>query len=88
MFEENKKLKRGEGVYLEAVIDSAEFAEIKESMEDVVVDELIRRINAAHPEWDLSFLIEGGIDPKASKIDRNGGTTGEKGTEVDPIDGG
>lgn len=74
----------GEGVDLEAIIDLDEFVEIKESMEDAIADELIRRINAARPEWDLSFLTKGGVDPKASEVDRSDGTAGEKRAEVDP----
>lgn len=88
MLEENEKLKGGEGVDLEAVIDSAEFAEIKDFIEDVVRDELTRRINAAHPKWDLSFLTDSGVDPKSSEINRDDGIAGEKGAEVDPIEGG
>lgn len=38
LLEENKKLKRGEGVDLEAIIDSDEFAEIKDCMDDAVGD--------------------------------------------------
>lgn len=88
LLEKNVKLERGEGVDLEAIIDSDEFAEIKESMDDAVGDQLVRRIKAIHPEWDLSFLTESRVDPRASEVDRNDGAAGGKGTDVDPIDGG
>lgn len=37
------------------MIDSEEFAENKESMDDAVRDKLIRRINAAHPNEIFHF---------------------------------
>lgn len=52
-------------------------------MENAIGDELIRRIKAAHPEWDLSFLTEVGADPKALEIDRDDGAAGKKGDEVE-----
>lgn len=89
LLEDNGKLRRGEGVDLEVIIDSDEFIEIKESMDDTVGDEFIRRINMVHPEWDLSFLTEVGADPKASEIDRDDGAAGKKGDEVEPeLEGG
>lgn len=41
----------------------------------------------AHPEWDLSFLTDDGVDLKSSEVDRDEGIAGDKGAEVNPIDG-
>lgn len=50
----------GEGLDMEAFIDSNAFAEIKDCIEDSTGDELIRRIKEVHPDLDLSFLSAGG----------------------------
>lgn len=50
----------GEGLDLEAFIDSEAFAEIKDCIEDSTGDELIRRIKEVYPELDLAFLTAGG----------------------------
>lgn len=87
LLEEIEKLKGGEGVDLEAVIDWVKFAEIKDCIEDAVGDELIKRINAVHPEWDLSFLTEGGNEFESAEVDPTKGMAGDKGTKVDPAMG-
>lgn len=45
-------------------------------MDDAARDELVRRIKATHPEWDLSILTEVRVDPKAAEVDQNDGATG------------
>lgn len=50
------------GVDLEALIDSACFAPIKDLIQDSTGDELIRRIKDVHPDLDLSFLTGGVVD--------------------------
>lgn len=58
-------------------------------MDDAVFKELIRRINVAHPDWDLSFLTKVETDPKASEVERNCEAAGGEEAEVDPeLEGG
>lgn len=55
--EEIEQLKVGEGLDLEAFIDSDAFADIKDTIEDSTGDQLIRKIKDVHPDLDLSFLF-------------------------------
>lgn len=69
----------GEGLDMEAFIDSEAFAEIKDCIEDSTGDELLKRIKEVYPDLDLAFLTAGGSDsPHGSKRDQ----------EVDPNDAG
>lgn len=70
------------------MIDSEDFAEIKECMYDAVANKIIRRINEAHIEWDISFLTDRGVDPSHSEIDRIDEASNIENTEVGPVDGG
>lgn len=54
--EEIKRLKVGEGLDMEAFIDSDAFADIKDCIEDSTGDELVRRIKEIYPDLDLTFL--------------------------------
>lgn len=85
---ENAKLKTGEGVDIEAIINAPEFADIKDFLEDSTGDELIRRINEAHPEWDLSFLTGGGVESSTAHAEDLEGTGTDENRGVDPTEAG
>lgn len=60
--EEIERLKGGEGLDMEAFIDSDAFTNIKDCIEDSTGDELVRRIKEVYPDLDLNFLTAAGPD--------------------------
>lgn len=67
--EEIEQLKIGEGLDMEAFIDSDAFAEIKDNIEDSTGDELIRRIKEVYPDLSLDFLTAGGSNSSPAPND-------------------
>lgn len=74
--EENERLKTDDEVDLEALIESSFFAPIKDVIEDAMGDELIRRIKEVHPELDLSFLTDGGVESSRDATKADGAVMG------------
>lgn len=60
------------------MVDLPSFAPIKECIEDATGDELVRRIQDVHPEWDLSFLINENESMVVEEQEK------DEGIEVDP----
>lgn len=84
--EEIEQLKVGEGLDLEAFIDSDAFTSIKDSIEDATGDELIRRIKEVHPDLDLSFLTA--VEPSSSPVSNvERGVDKAEPKKVDPSSG-
>lgn len=75
--EKIESLKRGDGMDFEALVDLPSFAPIRECIEDSTGDELVRRINEIHPEWDLTFLS---AEVKSPDV----GDQEDKGVAADP----
>lgn len=85
--EEIEQLKVGEGLDLEAFIDSDAFESIKDSIEDATGDELIRRINEAYPDLDLFFLTMDKPDSSpADKPDSPPASNAELGNEEEQVE--
>lgn len=84
LYGEVERLKVGEGLDMEAFIDSDAFADIEDSIEDSTRDELVRRIKEVYPNLTLDFLTAGSSN--LSPVPHDEGRNEPDGTEKERVE--